>query len=394
MKIAIILPTIISKNGTAKQSLELAKVLSKKGHDVSFFTFAYLKGNSFPEFEKFRIHFCSDIRKSIIFKFIRNTSILEKIYLYLGLIFISKFRNLFENKELDILNPHDWFGIWVVGRLELGDRLIVANINDVPNRVNGSFLEKFKLKMDRKYFEKVSSLIVLDEKNKTKAMEWLKINSNRIKVARSGIDTVKFKNFKNSFNLKKQLGIDNNSTLFVCANLLASNRRYEDVLHALKEMKNNSVHLIILSKLDFDVKYADFLKKIIKDNNLTKNVHFIDKFFSDEERMGYIKNSDVLVFPNSPQTWGLTVIEAMALGIPVIVSSGSGVSEVLHDKIDALVYSSKNVMQLKEKMLFCMTHPFAIRDMAKRGRKYALNNFSWEKFAKEEESIMLESFKK
>ncbi len=388
LNIAIILPTIISKNGTAKQSTELAKVLVKRGHTVSFFTYAYLKGESFPEFKNFKIHFCKDVNKSMIYKFIKNISSLEKIYLYLGLIFISKFRKLFKNQKIDILNPHDWFSVWVSGGLNLQGVPIIANINDVPNRLDGGFWERFKLKMDRKFSKKTSNIIVLDNNNKEKAKKWLKIKDNKLTVIRSGIDINRFKNFKSKLDLRKQFGINKNSTILVCANLLAPNRRYEDVLYALKEIKNKSIHLMILSKTDFDIKYANLLNKIIKDSNLTENVHFIDKFFTDEERMKYIKSCNVLIFPNSPQTWGLTAIEAMALGVPVIVSSGSGVSEVLHNKVDALIYDSKNIKQLKEKILFCIMNPRIVSNIAKRGKKYILDNFSWEKFAEKEEEIM------
>lgn len=394
LNIAIVLPTIISKNGTTKQSLELAKILLKRGHNVSFFSFAYLKGSSFPEFEKFNIYFCTNINKSIIYRFIKNISTLEKLYLYLGLMFISNFRKLFKNKEIDILNPHDWFGIWVTGGLDIQGTLIIANINDVPNRLNGNSLEKFKLIMDRKYVKKLSGIIVLDSNNKKRTKEWLKINANKITVIRSGIDVNKYKNFKDKFDLKNHLGINRKSILFVCANLLAPNRRYEDVLYALKTLNNKLIHLIILSKMDFDIQYANYLNKIIKDNNLTENVHFIDKFFTDEERMKYIKNCDILVFPNSPQTWGLTALEAMALGLPAIVSSGSGVSEVLTDGENAIVYQAGNVDMLTEKITKYLNNEKELKKIAKNGQKYILDTFSWDKFTEDIEKIMMQSLKK
>lgn len=394
LNIAIILPTIISKNGTAKQSLELAKALLKKGHNVSFFTYSYLKGSSFPEFEKFNIYFCTNINKSIIYRFIKNVSTLEKIYLYLGLIFISNFRKLFSNKKIDIFNPHDWFGIWVSSELSLKDASIVANINDVPSRLHGSFWEKFKLKMDKKFSKKISKIIVLDNNNKDRARKWLNINDSKITVIRSGIDVNRFKNFKSKLDLRKQLGINRNSTLFVCANLLAPNRRYEDILYALKKINNKSIHLMILSKLNFDVNYAVFLKKIINEGNFKENVHFVDKFFTDEERMRYIKSCDILIFPNSPQTWGLTAIEAMALGLPVIVSSGSGVSEVLSDGVNAIVYQAGNVDMLTEKITKYLNNGKEFKKIAKNGQKYVLSAFSWDKFADNIEKIMVQSLKK
>lgn len=393
LNIAIILPTIISKNGTAKQSLELANKLSEEGHHVSFFTFAYLKESSFQEFQSFKVYFCKDIKNSMIHKLIKNVSTLEKLYLYMALISISSFRNIFRGKRIDILNPHDWFSTWIVGGEYFQNIPIIANINDVPDRLSGNFLEKFKLKMDRKFFKSVANVIVLDNKNKEKVKKWLQTNDNKVLVIRSGVDIEKYKNFKEKFDMREHLDIPKSSFLIVCANLLAPNRRYEDVLFAMSRFKKKHkkrVHLIILSRLDFDKKYANYLQSVVKEKNLTKNVHFIDKFFTDEERMKYIKSCDLLIFPNYPQTWGLTVIEAMALGVPTIVSKGAGVSEVLSDGVNSMLYEAGNVGMLQYKLIQSLDNKTKLKLIAKNGQKYIFSTFSWENFSENIEKIMIQ----
>lgn len=391
LNIAIILPTIISKNGTAKQSLEFAIKLSKKGHNVSFYTFAYLKSTSFPEFKNFNLYFCQAIDKSIIFKFIKNVSILEQLYLYLGFIFISHFRKLFKNKDIDVLNPHDWFTIWVAGGLAWKSTPIIANINDVPSRLNGNLFDLLKLKIDRYFSKKISHIITLDNSNKIKVIKWLNISADKISVIRSGINLEKYKKFKTKLDLKKYFRLPKDSFLVACANLLAPNRRYEDVLYVLSELKGNykkQLFLVILSKLDYNKKYANYLLKIINKNNLTNNIFIIDKFFSDYERMAYIKSCDMLIFPNYPQTWGLTVIESMALGVPVLVSNGAGVSEVLTDGVNSLLYVAGNTRMLKHRLMYALKNKDKLRLISKKGKEYVLNNFSWDKFTEKEEAIM------
>jgi glycosyltransferase involved in cell wall biosynthesis len=390
LQIAILLPTIISKNGTAKQSLELAKILQSHGHLVSFFTYAYLKTSSFPEFKNFLVYSCVNIEKSLVYKIIKNVSSLETIYLYLALLFIKRFRNLFNGKNITIYNPHDWMGLWVVTGLK-NSKTIVANINDVPQR-NSGFINRLKLIRDRKYKNKIDHIVVLDNSNKRKATEWLNISSQKISVIRSGIDLGKYKKFNKKYDIKKDLHLTKKDSLLVCANLLAPNRRYEDVLSVMAKFKKKGIilHVLILAKLDFNPSYAELLKKIIREDHLEEQVHFIDKFFSDEERMLYIQNSDVLIFPNSPQTWGLTVIEAMALGVPVIVSSGSGVSEVLQDNINAYVYKGENRKELSAKIDQYLQHTSESKKIAARGREYVLKTFSWEKFGGEIEELMLQ----
>lgn len=389
LKVAIVLPTIISKNGTAKQSLELSINLVKKGHDVKFFTFAYSKKNSFPEFRKFKILYLFDVDSSLIYKFIKNVVVLENIFLYVALILIHKFRNLFHSKIIDIYNTHDWFSMWVVGGLNQKSAINIANINDVPAR-ESSPVDKVKLFFDRKYSKKFSHFIVLDNQNRKKLIKWLNVSNKKISVIRSGIDIKKYRNFNRKIDLKRKLNIDKNGYLLVCGNLLAKNRRYEDAIEAVSRLKNlpKQIHLLILSKLDFDPSYAAFLRKQVADKKLGSQIHFIDKFFSDEERMLYIKNSDLLVFPNAPQTWGLTVIEAMALGVPTIVSTGSGVSEVLTDNINSLIYKQRDTEQLTEKIRLCLNSQSLSKKIVKTARNFVFSSFSWDKFAKQTEKIL------
>lgn len=389
--IAIVLPSIITKNGTAKQSLELAKVLKKLGNNVVFYTFAYHKDLAFPEFSDFKIHYCFNAKKSIISKLTNNAAALETIYLYLAIIMIFKFRKLFAGKIIDVYNTHDWFGLWVVKRRSNLSK-IIANINDVPLRSHG-IINRIKLHIDKKMSKQINRVLVLDEVNKKKVEKWLNISHEKIIIVRSGIDVTLYKNFKKTIDIRETFNLPKNSYVFSCANLLARNRRYEDAIKALaliKKRYNKKFYLFILSKLDFDYKYADYLKKIVQDFDLESQVFFIDKFFSNDERMMYIKSCDALVFPNYPQTWGLTVLEAMALGVPVIVSDGSGVSEVLHDGTDSLVYKRKNVDELAEKMID-ITSLKKSNYIKNKARNYVFDNFTWEKYGNEVNRIMISS---
>ncbi len=104
--------------------------------------------------------------------------------------------------------------------------------------------------------------------------------------------------------------------------------------------------------------------------------------------MSYISGGDILIFPNYPQTWGLTVIESMALGTPAIVSTGSGVSEVLINNKTAFIYKKTDKKDLLEKLLFSYNYPDKMKNIANTGRKFVYLSFSWDKFARDVEKIM------
>jgi len=63
---------------------------------------------------------------------------------------------------------------------------------------------------------------------------------------------------------------------------------------------------------------------------------------SEEKLVEFYSTSDIFVFPNYPQTWGLAVFEAMGCGTPVVVSTSCGASEVLTDKENAILVPPKS----------------------------------------------------
>ena len=52
------------------------------------------------------------------------------------------------------------------------------------------------------------------------------------------------------------------------------------------------------------------------------------------------KGVDAFIFPTLYDSFGNVVLEAMASGIPVIVSKVSGVSEIIQDKVNGLILNN------------------------------------------------------
>lgn len=392
MRIAIVLPSIITINGTAKQSLELARELRALGHEIHFYTYVYFASYTFPEFNEFLIHICVTEKQSFIARLIHSPSKLEKIYLYIALFQYWQFKRLLHCHQCDILNSNDWFTMWIAAGIKDKSKRI-AIINDVPARINNRSLPALiKLYIDRISAHFIDRILVLDSACKQKVIEWLQIHPNKAVIARSGINKNLLSGPIHPVNLHRMFHIKNSSPIIVCANILAPNRRYEDVFDAIANSNSQleDVHVVILSKLDFCPSYADFLLERVQKNKLTYRVHFVDRYFTDYERLQYIKGADMLVFPNYPQTWGLTVLEAMAIGKPVIVSKGSGVHEVLKHTVHALLYDAGNVKQLRSCIRQVVTDPDIYAAMAKTGRKYVTSTFTMEKYAKKFLSICSE----
>ena len=87
-------------------------------------------------------------------------------------------------------------------------------------------------------------------------------------------------------------------------------------------------------------------------------------------------NMDAFVFPSETDTFGLAVLEALASGVPAIVSAGGGPKySVQHGQTG---YVANNFDEFVALTAVLLTHPDLLASMRTAARQYALTT-SWER---------------
>jgi len=133
--------------------------------------------------------------------------------------------------------------------------------------------------------------------------------------------------------------------------------------------------------IDRDRQYANKIKKLIKKLRLEENVVFHGSI-SNERLLEFFHELDVYLFPNSPQTWGLSVFEAMASGMPVVLTSGCGASEILTDNENAIIIDPVSPLQIAHAIARLIYDEKFNAHLVKNAYDFVLENISWEKYSK------------
>jgi glycosyltransferase involved in cell wall biosynthesis len=79
---------------------------------------------------------------------------------------------------------------------------------------------------------------------------------------------------------------------------------------------------------------------------LTGNVNNVDE---------YLKASDVFVFPTEDEAFGISMIEAMACGLPAIATSVGGLKDIIAPGENGLMFEAGNFEQLKAAIMSVMS---------------------------------------
>ena len=91
-----------------------------------------------------------------------------------------------------------------------------------------------------------------------------------------------------------------------------------------------------------------------------------------------LHQADIFVFPSLGEGMSLSVLEAAACGLPLIVSENSGVDDITDGK-EGFVIPIQSVEAIKEKAVWFVHHPQAIEIMGNRARQLALK-YTWNSY--------------
>lgn len=93
-------------------------------------------------------------------------------------------------------------------------------------------------------------------------------------------------------------------------------------------------------------------------------IHFVGK---TETPQTFYEASDVFVLPTRHEPWGITLIEAMAAGLPIVTSAVAGAAEVVRDAGTGLVLEDASARPLREALDLLLREADLRAAMAERG---------------------------
>ena len=117
---------------------------------------------------------------------------------------------------------------------------------------------------------------------------------------------------------------------------------------------------------DLEPEYAGWLAAEIHRRGLTDRVRMAGKQRNVPE---WMQAMDVIVHASDREPFGIVVVEAMALGKPVIATKPGGPEEIIEDKKSGLLIPFNDPHALAEAVLFYLQHPGVAREMGETAQK-------------------------
>ena len=135
----------------------------------------------------------------------------------------------------------------------------------------------------------------------------------------------------------------------------------------------NQLKLLVVGKGNIE-KYQDVARRL----GIGENVIFAG-VRHDMARI--YQAGDLFVLLSGFDTFGMAVTEAMASGLPVIISDTVGAKDLVKDGENGFVVNREDVGLIKSKIKFLLDEPDKRREMGKRSHR-ALVDGTWERVTK------------
>jgi glycosyltransferase involved in cell wall biosynthesis len=128
-----------------------------------------------------------------------------------------------------------------------------------------------------------------------------------------------------------------------------------------------------------DIAYVlHLIRRLGVEDNVFANV------FSFEEIVGLYKASEFSIYPSSfEEPFGLTMLESMACGRPMIVTDSGGMPEVVKDGVNGFVIGKKNYQELAQRCSQLLKDGELRKELGERGRKIVEERFTDERMVKD-----------
>lgn len=194
-----------------------------------------------------------------------------------------------------------------------------------------------------------------------------------------GVDNELFKKRGKDFLLRRILSVNDDELLVVVPARIVPRKKIEVLIEAVDIIKKLSFKVIISSGRNSQPGYEWYHKKIIdliKMKKLEEKIIFPPKLYDIEELGKLYSSSDIGVLSSETEGLGLSILELMNSGVPVIASNTNGINEIVNNEVNGLLFAPGNFRSLSEKMKYLIENPEARKKLAYKAYTTLNNKFS------------------
>lgn len=221
-----------------------------------------------------------------------------------------------------------------------------GTLSDTRVQAKRSFTKKIVLKTFHKMLDQATGIFALTKQEETEIAKYS--NNKNIFHLPNGLDLTEFENIQ-KIDLHKKYNLEKNCTIFTFLGRIQYIKGLDIAFKLLAEynkINQNRVYLIIGP----DEGEQDKLEKLAEELGIADKIIWYG-MSSGIEKLSLLASGDVFLFTSRAEGFPMTILEALASGLPAFISTGCNLPEIKEAKCGSVVVNEEvgnNVRKLEE----------------------------------------------
>ncbi len=284
-----------------------------------------------------------------------------------------------KNNDFDIIHAHDWLTYQAgIAAKQISGKPLVVHVHATEFDRSGEHVNQTVYEIERAGFHAADNIIAVSRLTRRILIDRYGVPPHKVVVVHNAVIN------REKTIYKKENLLDKKIVTFLGRITFQKGPDY--FVEAAKKVLDvmPDVHFVMAGHGDMYIKLVERVAEL----RMSSRFHFTG-FLNSAETDKMYGMSNVYVMPSVSEPFGITPLEAMRSGVPVIISNQSGVAEVLRYVIKVDFW---NINKLADSIIGLLSYPEIAKILAEEGWK-EVDGMKWEYAALRVKEVYVETLK-
>ncbi|HWN99745.1 MAG TPA: glycosyltransferase family 4 protein [Blastocatellia bacterium] len=289
---------------------------------------------------------------------------------------------LIKRHDIDIVHAHvgrDYLVAALACRQAPTARLVLTRHHYLP--LNRSAIYRWMLK-------DVAAVIAVSDSVRASVLERLQLPLDRVRTIPNWIDPARFQS-EDRDDARAMFRLRGN-VIVACIGRLNASKGQEDFVRAAArviQMRPDVKFLLVGDEKEDERPFTAQLTKIAESSGLSERLKFVGHV---QDIPALLAAVDVVVIPSWDEGFSLVAIEALAARRAVLASNAGGISGIISDNQNGLLFAPRDVHALTDKLLWLVSDAPLRERLAVQGQRDVYLRFGREQVIDQIEALYFE----
>ncbi len=231
-----------------------------------------------------------------------------------------------------------------------------------------------------------AKLIALTERE-TEQYRRMGANKDKVVIVPNGIDWSEYDTLPRRGEFRKRHSIADDERIILSLGRIHRIKGLELLIEAFSKLvkRKDDVKLVVAGP---DDGHLSSLKRLVGNLKIHNKVIFPGPIYG-ENKLELFVDSDVFVSSSVYETFPVTILEACACGVPVIVTDRCQIADIISERMGYKV--GHNANDLRDAILMVLSDEGLRKESSREGRQLIQEEFDWDTVARQIENVYIKT---